>query len=153
MPDLSQVLKAEIQRLARKELKQQLEPLRKQITQQRKDIAGLKKARQVAAKQRVETKPRPAKRETASGDVQDTRLRFRAKGFKSNRERLGLSGQQMAVLIGVSTATVYNWEQGKASPRRSQLPTIASLRGMGKREVQAQLETLGDTKTKAGRTG
>lgn len=142
MPDLSQVLKAEIQRLARKELKQQLDPLRQQVAQQRKEIAALKKAVQAAIRRRPETTPRKAKPESASDDVQDTRLRFTAKGFKGNRDRLGLTAEQMGLLIGVTNATVYNWEQGKTAPRRNQLPAIASLRGMGKREARRQLEAL-----------
>jgi len=42
-------------------------------------------------------------------------------------------------LIGVSGLTVYHWEAGKAKPRRRQLPAIAAVRGLGKREAAARL--------------
>ncbi len=47
MPDVATALKAEITRLARKEIKQQVGPLKKTVAEQRRTIAGLK--RQVAA--------------------------------------------------------------------------------------------------------
>lgn len=140
MPDLAQAFKAEIQRLARRELKLQLDPLRKQITQQRKDIASLKKAVQTATKQRPAA--RPVTHEVVALGHRSGRLRFTAQGFRTNRKRLGLSVEQMAELIGVSTATIYNWEQGKTSPRQSQLPAIAALRGVGKREIVQRLEKI-----------
>ncbi len=124
--------------LARSELKLQLDPLRKQITQQRKDIASLKKVVQADTKQRPAT--RPVTDEVVALGRRSGRLRFTAQGFSTNRKRLGLSVEQMAELIGVSTATIYNWEQGKTSPRKSQLPAIAALRGVGKREIAQRLE-------------
>jgi len=46
----------------------------------------------------------------------------------------------MAKLLGVSTLSVYNWEGGKATPRRERLAAIVALRWIGKREAQARLE-------------
>lgn len=143
MPDLAQTLKLEIQRLARKELKKAVAPLRKLVATQRREIAALKKS--VAAVARH--KPAPAKPKIEV-DASDTRLRFIAKGFRSNRTRLGLSADDMGKLIGVSGATVYNWEQEKASPRKSQLTAIAAVRGIGKKEVLAKLESLNRNSSK-----
>lgn len=42
MPDIAAVLKEEITRLARKEVKQQVGPLKKTITEQRRTIVELK---------------------------------------------------------------------------------------------------------------
>lgn len=43
MPDLSSLLKAEITRLARKELRNEIGPIKKALAGYRSDIAGLKK--------------------------------------------------------------------------------------------------------------
>jgi transcriptional regulator with XRE-family HTH domain len=59
---------------------------------------------------------------------------------------LGLSAKDFGKLIGVSSLTVYNWENGKSKPRRSQLPGIISVRGLGKREAIRRLEALAGTK-------
>ena len=50
----------------------------------------------------------------------------------------------MALLLGVSGQSVYKWEDGKARPRASQLPAIASVRSMGKKQVAAKLAKLAE---------
>ena len=55
------------------------------------------------------------------------------------RQRLGLSAREMALLLGVSQISVYNWEQGKARPRAAQLAAIAAVRKLGKREAAERL--------------
>jgi hypothetical protein len=42
--------------------------------------------------------------------------------------------------VGVSGLTIYHWESGKAKPRRRQMPAIAAIRSLGKREALARLE-------------
>lgn len=46
---------------------------------------------------------------------------------------------EMGVLLGVSSQSVYKWEQGKAKPRASQLKAIAAVRKLGKQEVAERL--------------
>jgi DNA-binding transcriptional regulator YiaG len=65
-------------------------------------------------------------------------------GFKSLRQRLGLSAVETGTLLGVSAQTIYSWEAGKSSPRKQQLVKIAMLRGTGKREVGTLLKKLAD---------
>jgi transcriptional regulator with XRE-family HTH domain len=50
-----------------------------------------------------------------------------------------LSAKDYGKLMGVSGLTIYNWEAGKSKPRRSQLPKIVSVRGIGKREAMQRL--------------
>jgi len=73
----------------------------------------------------------------------EAKLRFRASGFATLRKKLGLSAAEMGRLLGVSGQSVYHWETGKATPRRTQLPAIAAVRKLGKREAQAKLASLG----------
>jgi DNA-binding transcriptional regulator YiaG len=49
--------------------------------------------------------------------IQKSRLRI--DGLKAHRTRLGLSAKDYGKLLGVSSLTVYNWENGKSKPRRS----------------------------------
>ena len=95
--------------------------------------------RQMALLQRRVLGPGAA---AASGST-NHRVRFVAKGLKSHRNRLGFSAADYGRLVGVSAQSVYNWEQGHASPRAEQLKIIATLRGIGKREAQARLHQLG----------
>ena len=140
MPNFASVLKDEILRLARKEVRSELERLKKASGQYRSDIAALK--RQVAALEkqlgRVDKKG-PKKVAAESEGEGATRFRFSAKRLASQRQKLGLSAGDMGTLVGVSAQTIYNWEAGKTRPRQSQLAAIAAVRKMGKREIKAQL--------------
>ncbi len=137
MPNIASVLKEEIARLARKEVRGETDGLKKHTAQFRTELAAIKRRladleRQVARMQKRGTKaPVP---EEAAGAV-----RFSAKGLHAHRERLGLSAGDMGRLIGVSAQTVYNWESGSTRPRGGQLAAIATVRKMGKREVAARL--------------
>ena len=53
-----------------------------------------------------------------------------------------MSASDFAKLAGVSPLTIYNWEHGKARPRREQFAALVALRGVGKREAQAKLAIL-----------
>lgn len=139
MPNLTSILKSEITRLARKEIRSAVEPLRKGNAAHRREIAELK--RQVAALQReLKASARPQKQEVA-GETRNTR--FSSRGLKALRARLGLSASDFGQLVGASGQSVYNWEAGKAVPRASQQAAIAAVRGIGKREAAKRLDAAG----------
>ena len=69
-------------------------------------------------------------------------FRFSAKGLASQRQRLGLSAEQCGLLLGASSQSVYNWEQGKTRPLARHLPAIAAVRGMSKKDAAARLQSL-----------
>jgi DNA-binding transcriptional regulator YiaG len=141
MTNLASMLKGEITRLARKEIRTQLSALRKTTTKQRQDIAVLR--RQLADQQRViATLRRSTGKVPTATDTEPTTARFSAKGLKSLRARLGLSAADLGKLIGVTGQSVYNWEMGKTTPRPSQKAAIAGLRSLGKREALGRLEAL-----------
>ena len=141
MPNIATVLKQEITRLARKEAKAHVEPLRKANAQYRKDIAELK--RQLGAmKKRVDyldAQERKRLRKPVSVSEAEGR-RFSPAGLKAHRHRLGLAAADYAELVGVSPQTIYNWEHGKSKPRKEQLAALAAIRRIGKREAQRRLE-------------
>jgi DNA-binding XRE family transcriptional regulator len=148
MPDIATALKAEIQRIARKEIRLQTEAIRKASTLHRREIAALK--RQVKALEQANAALHRAPRAQARGPAPDApapdapapdapAVRWSAKGFQAHRLRLGLSAEALGRLLGVSGQSVYNWEQEKATPRAGQLQAIAALRTMGKRQAQAAL--------------
>ncbi len=143
MPNFASVLKDEILRLARKEVRQAVEGLKKASGQYRSDIAALK--RQVAAleKQQIQiAKKVPGKAAPAVEGEASTKFRFSAARFTKQRQKLGLSAGDMGTLIGVSAQTIYHWESGKTRPRQSQLAAIAVIRGMGKKQLQARLAAM-----------
>lgn len=136
MPNIGSVLKVEITRLARKEIKSQVDPLKKANVGYRRDIAELK--RQMASLERALKnvgKDEPKALQRSEGAA----TRFSAKGLKSMRKRLGLSAADFGKLTGASAQSIYSWETGKTVPRKSQQSVLASLRGIGKKEALARL--------------
>lgn len=137
MPNIATILKEEIARLARKELRSELEGIKKASAQYRTQIAAMKRQVVTLEKQvaRIEKKgPKKASFEPET-EVAAT-FRFSAKRFATQRQKLGVSAGVMGTLIGVSAQTIYNWEAGKSRPRQQQLAAIAAVRGMGKRKLK-----------------
>ncbi len=141
MPSIASVLKQEITRLARKEAKAQITPLKKANAQYRRDIAELKRQLRQTKKE-VETVARQQRNGARSSAAasKNTGMRFSAKGLRSHRERLELAAADYAELVGVSAQTIYNWEHGKSVPQQQQLASLAAIRGLGKREAWRRLE-------------
>jgi DNA-binding transcriptional regulator YiaG len=143
MPNITTVLKEEILRLSRKEIRRQTSVLKKMSAQYRRDIAEMK--RRISELQRKVTPlQRHLLRAVSSQPTEsgEEHVRFTAKGLHSQRERLSLSAANYGKLIGVTGQTIYSWEQETSRPRKSQVAKIASLRQLGKREGEARLEQL-----------
>ncbi len=143
MPNIASLLKSEITRLARKEVRQELESLKKASAGYRSDIATLKKeVRALQAELKRASKARPAPPAEAAEEGSKG-VRFRPAALKAHRQKLGLSARDYGLLVGASGLSIYKWEDGKTKPRDSALAKIAAVRGLGKREVARRLEELG----------
>ncbi|OWW21345.1 helix-turn-helix domain-containing protein [Noviherbaspirillum denitrificans] len=142
MPNIANVLKSEITRIVRKELRSESAATKKAMSSYRSQIAQLK--RQVKALEQQLKKTSKAERKTAAleqpeDETGGSSIRFSAKGLVAQRKRLDLSVVAAAKILGVSGQSVANWESGKTRPRESQLVAIAALRKMGKKDVAAKL--------------
>jgi len=146
MPNIGSLLKEEIARLSRREIRRQVTPLRKIAWHSRLEIAALKRGLAEADKRLAMMAKQQSRQSAPVADSSDSgsgrQIRFVAKGLRSLRTRLGLSAEGLAKLIGVSAQSVYNWETKKAVPRKEQVASIVALRALGKREVQARLDAL-----------
>lgn len=144
MPNFASLLKDEIVRLARKELRMEVTALKKAASAQRTEIAALKRRAQ-----QLEKSLRTISRSVQSGSsTRDptaepkTASRFSAKGLASQRRRLALSAEDCGLLVGASGQSIYNWENAKARPREGHLAAIGALKKLGKKDALARLEAL-----------
>jgi DNA-binding transcriptional regulator YiaG len=143
MPDVASVLRDEISRLARKEIRQQVGPLKKANTELRRKVSALKsEVADLQRRTRFLEKQEERRLKTAPPTATGKRVRFSAKGIKADRKRLGLSAKDYGALVGVSSLTIYSWESGKSKPRAERLAAWAAVRGIGKREARRRLEML-----------
>ena len=143
MPNVASVLKGEISRVARREVRGETLALKKAVSAYRSEIAALKR-RANAVEQVLRRLANGQSKASASPEVdQDPgKFRFSAKGLASQRQRLGLSAEQCGLLLGASSQSVYNWEQGKTRPLARHLPAIAAVRGMSRKDATARLLSL-----------
>ncbi|WP_198084226.1 DNA-binding transcriptional regulator [Variovorax sp. E3] len=145
MPNIASILKAEISRVARKEVRAELETLKKASVLHRASIAALR--RQVSALEKElrnvakgSARRAPAQ-EAEEGDVETgPKRRFSPGRLATHRGKLGLSAASYGKLVGVSGQTIYHWEQGKARPRAAQLERLAAVRDLGRHEVAERLQ-------------
>jgi DNA-binding transcriptional regulator YiaG len=147
MPNIAGILRQEICRLAKKEVKAQVGKTQKAAAQYRRDIAKLKR---LMSQQEKEIKLLK-KRSVGEGQPQTEQneldaVRFSARSVKAQRQRLGLSAADYGKLVGVSGLTIYNWEHGKARPRKIQLAALVAVRGIAKREALLKVAEAGAAK-------
>jgi len=138
---LEQVLKSEIIRLAKKEIRavciplaREVRQLKRRMSQMRKTVAGLDKLRgEFEAKRATEG----AELEAPEEKVKAARLSPLL--IKKLRTRLGLSQGQLACLVGVSRQAMAFWELGKSRPQGRNRAALVALRGVGRWEVKRML--------------
>ena len=134
MTNIAAVLKAEISRIARKEVRSELDILKRASAQYRGSIAQLKREVADLKKQLKRAGNAAAAQSRASKATDaDTPRRFSATRLAAHRTKLGLSAAAYGKLVGMSGATIYLWEQGKSRPNAQQLQQLAAVRALGKR--------------------
>jgi DNA-binding transcriptional regulator YiaG len=151
VPNIASVLKEEIRRLAKKEVKAQVGGTKQAMARYRSDIAKLKR---VLTQQEREIsrlkKQSPTLGQPPSEEDSSEGARFSPRSVKAQRKRLGLSAADYGKLVGVSGITIYNWEQAKSRPRKAQLAALVTVRGIGKREALLKLAASGTTRRARG---
>lgn len=143
MANIASLLKSEISRVARKEVRGETAGLKKAVSSYRSEIAALKRRAQALEAELRRLGKATAKALPAAAEDPPARAqRFSPKGLASQRKRLGLSALECGLLVGASGQSIYNWEDGKARPRAKHLQALAALRSMGKKDAAARLAEL-----------
>lgn len=143
MTGFSSALKAEINRLAKKVVRQEMAAATRAAKLQKRQLSHLKQ--KATELERAIAKLKRGAAAVSSGPIdsaEPVKHRFSPARLLALRSRLGLSREGFGALVGVSGQTIYNWERQSARPRKTQLAAIAAVRAMGKREVQAKLEAI-----------
>ncbi len=143
MSNFTSILKDEIRRLAKKEIKEQTSALKSASTRYRSEIAALKRSTRELA-QKVARLEKNVQRNVGSEAVEDTgvQVRFAPEWVRNHREKVGFSQAEYGDLVGVSGATIHHWENGNSRPRAKQLAAWGAIKKLGKREATARLEEL-----------
>jgi DNA-binding transcriptional regulator YiaG len=150
MPNIANVLKDEIQRIARKEIKTSASELHKYNVSLKKTLAELRKQLatmklEIRQLKKIQGKQPKAEKEVTTEAAE--KLRFSAKGIRSLRSKLKLSQADFAKLVGVSSLTIYQWErqEGKLTLRQATRNKLAAIRGLGIKEALQRLGKVTET--------
>ena len=145
MPNLAKLLREEITRIVRLEIRKPAAALQEESEARSKAIAELQ--RRIAALEKGRVRP-PARRAPApvmvagiSGETW-ARARFTGPMIRGLRHRLGITQSELGKLINVSAQSVYQWER-KPDRLRFRTKTKAAfikLRKMGLREIRQHLD-------------
>jgi DNA-binding transcriptional regulator YiaG len=139
VPNIVNTLKAEIRRLAAKEAKTLVAKVRQATTDYRRQNAELR--RLLRQKEReIRLLKRQAGKPAEEGPLAG--VRFSGKSVRSQRERIGLSVEDYAKLVGVSPLTIRHWENGAARPRKAQFMALVAVRGIAKRKAIRRLAEM-----------
>ena len=144
MPNIAQVLKEEIQRLAKKEVKTATTPLHKTTASLRRSVADLKRRLAIVERENKHLLKQAKKSMGTITDDEVEEARITAKMIKSMRSRLGLSQAKLALLLDVNSQSVYAWEgkRGRLSFRGDTKARIVAVRKLSKSEAQERLEKM-----------
>ncbi len=142
MGKMEQVLRSEIGRLARKEIKAALAPLQKEVKQLKRRVARLSKAG-AGGGAAAAAGPAAPPIELKADPEEVAKARFSAGLIKKLRKRLGVTQAELATLMDVSPTTVAFWEQGRNRPTDASKVALVALRKLGRRDIKRLLEAKG----------
>ena len=145
MPNLTSMLKTEITRLSRKEIKTAVQPLKNASISLKKTVVELKKRIAVleSENRQLQSLRKKVIQQEQPAEVPEN-IRVTSKTISSLRKKLGLSQGSFAKLLGVSSNAVYSMEHksGRIRLRSATLSGLMALKGMGKKEVNRKLEEM-----------
>ena len=153
MPNIAKVLKDEMARIARREANSAVAPARKPAAGLKRTAAELKRKvavleKEVRSLRKMVAGLRPA---APAVDAVVAKARLTAKGMRSLRRKLRLTGQEFAQLVGVTGQAVYAWEKGNGplKVRAKTRTAILAIRGIGAREAKRRLAAANEAPKRA----
>ena len=146
---MARVLREEVQRLAKRQVKAGLAPIKRDTVRLKKNVADLRRELTALARTSRELLARVTAvvttKETAVATERAATLRPTSKSLVRLRRRLDLTQVEFGRLLGVSGQAVLNWERkgGRVRMRTANLAALAGIQKLGKREARRRLEEMG----------
>jgi DNA-binding transcriptional regulator YiaG len=144
VPKIEVAIKDAIRRGAGRQIRQATTPLRREVRRLRRIVASLRKDL-IALKATAILWERSAQQTPWSATVSEEAAkaaRLSPRLIQKLRARLGVSQAALGRLVGVTGASVVQWEHGRASPAGERRRALIALRGLGRREVKRLLERM-----------
>lgn len=140
MGKIESIIKSEIQRLAKREVRSTFRPLRKEVWGMKLKLSNFIKNFTILdrlAKEASKSKSTERKLEASPEEVKASRLT--PERIAGLRKKLGISQRELGVLVGATIGAVLSWEKGKFKPRGDKKAALVALRKIRKRDVRKML--------------
>ena len=149
MGKVESIIKSEIIRLAKGEMRKVSIPLGRDVRLLKNTVSQLRKSvlslERFAAHQQKELSKREIRLEAPPEEIRQSR--FSPRLLQSLRKRLGITQKELAILAGVSLGAAHLWETGKFRPKENKMGVLVALRKLNRREVRELLEQKRARKT------
>jgi DNA-binding XRE family transcriptional regulator len=146
---LAAALKAEVRRLAAKEVQKGLRALRAMQRQMKKlRLAARANRRGLRS---VERSFGRLEARVPSGGRRGRGARLSGEDIRALRARLQMTREQFSRLLGVSPGSIFGWETGRTMPRGRSMARVLEVRKMGVRRARAKATAPAGTRARAAR--
>ena len=139
------MIKSEIVRLARREVRKIALPVGRDVRSLKGTVSQLRRAvlalQRITAHQQKALEKGEAPLEAAPEEVKVSR--FSPRLIRSLRRHLGVTQKELAILTGVTVGAVHLWESGQFKPSEKKKGVMVALRKLGRREVRRLVEKKG----------
>jgi len=136
---LESTIKSEIQRLAKREVRATLVPLRREVRTIRLKLSTLSKRFAPLNRMTKELHLEEAKPKLQATPEEVKASRLTPERIRGLRRKLGISMRELGVLTRSSLSAVLSWEKGKFKPSRDKKVALVALRKFRKRDVKKLL--------------
>ena len=141
MGKIGSIIKSEIERLAKREMRQVSVPLGRDVRSLKNKVSQLRKSvlslERFTAQKQKELSNREIRLEAPPEEIKQSR--FSPRLLQSLRKRLGITQKELAILAGVSLGAAHLWETGKFKPKDNKMGVLLALRKLNRREVRELL--------------
>ncbi len=142
MAKFETIIKSEIVRLAKREVRKISVPLGRDVRSLKAVVSQLRKAvftlQRITTSQQKELEKVKTPLEASPEEVKESR--FSPRLIRSLRRHLGITQKELAILTGVTTGAAHLWESGQFKPSTKKKAVMVALRKLGRREVRKLLE-------------
>ena len=149
MAKLESIIKSEIQRLAKHEVRTVFRPLRKEVWGMKLKLSDLLKGFTVLNRLAKDISKAKSPEPKLAASLEEVKAsRFTPERIRHLREKLGMSQRELGVLVGATIGAVASWEKGKFKPQGEKKAALVALRKVRKRDVRKMLNEKAGEKGK-----
>ena len=150
MAKLESIIKSEIQRLAKREVRATFLPIRHEVWGMKLKLSNLLKNFTVVDRRvKEQAKQYEEKKLALEASPEEVKAsRLTSDRIRNLREKLGISQRELGILTSVTTGAVAMWEKGKFKPKGEKKTALVAIRKLRKRDVRKMLAEKAEAKDK-----